>query len=153
MSTEDKPETDNDPKIMVDEGWKSQVEKEQEAWRNSTSGDLPVSNSPDSPNGERPPLPPVTFGLLVSTLATQALTCLGILPDPATGKSTIDRPMAKHFIDLLAMLEEKTTGNLTEIEANQIRDGLHQLRMIFVATPKTTVVPPIAPPTSKLVLP
>lgn len=153
MSTEDKPDSLSDPKIIVDEGWKSQVEREQEAWRNSPSGDLPVKNASNSRIGDQPPLPPVSFGLLVSTFATQALTCLGILPDPATGNSTINRPLAKHFIDLLAILEEKTAGNLTEIEANQIRDGLHQLRMIFVAIPKTTVVPPITPPISKIVLP
>jgi hypothetical protein len=62
------------------------------------------------------------------------MAAMGLIPDPTTGQPSVNLPMAKHFIDLLGMLQEKTQGNLTEEEANHLRDGLHQLRMIFVST-------------------
>lgn len=114
-------------RIIVDEDWKSQVEREKEALRHqqSESGD---------PAAAKPSLPPASFGLLVSTLATQAMAAMGLLADPETGQPMVERSLAKHFIDLLAVLEEKTQGNLSVEEQHQLREDLHQLRMIYVAT-------------------
>jgi len=78
-------------------------------------------------------MPPASFLVLMSTLATQTMASLGMIGDPATGEANVNRPMAKHFIDTLAMLQEKTQGNLTEEEAAHLRDALHQLRMAYVA--------------------
>lgn len=115
-----------EPKIIVDDDWKSQVEKEKEELKAST----------DAPEGEaeEQALPPASFMVLMSTLATQAMAAMGLIPDPMSGQPSVNLPMAKHFIDLLGMLQEKTQGNLTEEEANHLRDGLHQLRMIFVSS-------------------
>ena len=115
-----------EPKIIVDDDWKSQVEKEKEE----------LKESADGPEGEAEEhaLPPASFMVLMSTLATQAMAAMGLIPDPMTGQPSVNLPMAKHFIDLLGMLQEKTQGNLTEEEANHLRDGLHQLRMIFVSS-------------------
>lgn len=119
-----------EPKIIVDDDWKSQVEKEKEELKAST----------DAPEGEaeEQALPPASFMVLMSTLATQAMAAMGLIPDPMTGQPSVNLPMAKHFIDLLGMLQEKTQGNLTEEEANHLRDGLHQLRMIFVSSEQST---------------
>ena len=129
------PEESNpsdEPKIIVDDDWKSQVEKEKEALKNPTAET--ADNSSEQPHE----LPPPSFMVLLSTLATQAMASLGFIPDPATGQPTVNRPMAKHFIDTLAMLQEKTKGNLTEEESAHLRDALHQLRMSYVSTaPKT----------------
>lgn len=115
-----------EPKIIVDDDWKSQVEREKEELKDSGTG--PEGES------EEHALPPASFMVLMSTLATQAMAAMGLIPDPMTGQPSVNLEMAKHFIDLLGMLQEKTQGNLTEEEANHLRDGLHQLRMIFVST-------------------
>lgn len=125
----DQPNADSpkEPKIIVDEDWKSQVEREKEELKHQEQ----TATSQDT---DSPPLPPATFGVLLSTLATQAMASIGILPDPISGKPEVNRPIAKHFIDLIGMLEEKTRGNLTDEESAQIQETLHQLRMAFVAT-------------------
>lgn len=115
-------------RIIVDEDWKSQVEREKEALRQQQS-DAGEPSAADAPI-----LPPASFGLLVSTFTTQALAAMGLLADPETGQPMVERSLAKHFIDLLGVLEEKTQGNLSVEEQNQLREDLHQLRMIYVAT-------------------
>ena len=45
-------------------------------------------------------------------------------------------PLAKHFIDIIAVIQEKTAGNLTDDEAKLIEDNLHQLRMAFMELKK-----------------
>jgi hypothetical protein len=125
----DTNEPQDDPKIIVDEDWKTQVEREKE--------ELKKKEAEGGMDEELPELPPATFPVLLSTLATQAMASLGIFPDPVTGKHQSNRPLAKHFIDLIAMLEEKTKGNLTDDEAKQTQEALHQLRMAFVSVPDT----------------
>ena len=60
------------------------------------------------------------------------MVALGFLPDPSTGKPNPNRVVAKHFIDTLGVIEEKTKGNLTDEEAQFLSETLHQLRMAFV---------------------
>ena len=123
------------PDIIVDDDWKAQVEKEKEALQSKkdadASGDAPTQSQSESPESFE--MPPASFMVLMSTLATQSMGSMGMFPDPGTGKPTVNRPMAKHFIDTLAMLQEKTKGNLTEEESAHLRDALHQLRMAYVA--------------------
>jgi len=57
---------------------------------------------------------------------------LGVIDDPATGKTVKNLPIAKQTIDILVMLEEKTQGNLTEDEAKMLKNILYDLRMIYV---------------------
>ena len=117
--------TDEDPKIIVDDDWKSQVEQEKEQLAQESS-------EPTSDGGGE--IPPASFPMLVNTLCTQAFAALGVIPD-ATGKPNVNREMAKHFIDTLGVLEEKTKGNLTPDEAAMMTNMLHQLRMAFVSVP------------------
>ncbi len=78
-----------------------------------------------------PPPPPATFPVLVSMLGTQALAAMGQLGDqPDAPKPRMD--YAKHFIDMLALLEEKCKGNLATEEYDLLADWLHQLRMAYV---------------------
>jgi hypothetical protein len=74
-----------------------------------------------------------SFPMLLTTLATQAMVTLGQVANPVTGKADIDLPYARHFIDTLQMLEEKTRGNLTPDEAGMLSDLLHDLRLAYVA--------------------
>lgn len=76
--------------------------------------------------------PPATFEFLVHTLFTQALMALGRIPNPITKKAHRNVPTAKHFIDVLAMLERKTVGNLSADERRMLEEVQHQLRLQYM---------------------
>jgi hypothetical protein len=66
-------------------------------------------------------------------LATLAAVQFGDLPDPATGKPVEPNlAAAGNVVELIAMLQEKTAGNLTPTEAKLLDDLLYELRMRFV---------------------
>lgn len=77
-------------------------------------------------------LPPVTFSSFVITLAHTALVHLGEVADPSSGARNVELPLARHSIDVIGMLEEKTKGNLDEEERKLIEGVLHELRSKFV---------------------
>ena len=78
------------------------------------------------------PPPPATLEFLITTLATQAMMSLGQIGNPVSGKADVRLPEAKHFIDMLTVLEEKTAGNRTADESALLDGFLHELRMAFV---------------------
>jgi hypothetical protein len=75
-------------------------------------------------------IPPVDFNLFVLSLNTSALQHLGDAPD-SDGRTHPDLPMARHTIDLLAMLEEKTRGNLSGDEERLLHQVLFDLRLRY----------------------
>lgn len=132
-------ENRDQPQIFVDEDWKSQVEAERKAaaQRQSTGEDrteaaTTAAATAKSDASDAPPLPPATLSFLVTTLATQAMVSLGQVPNPFSGKVEIRLPEARHFIDTLTMLEEKTAGNRTPEESALLRGALHQLRLAYI---------------------
>lgn len=139
------------PKIIVDSDWKEQVAKEKQAAQESQthpsqpevfldpapSDDAavkPTSSAPENPTSASPTgsLPEPTFEVLVSMLFTQAVSALGQMPSPIDGETRVDKPMAKHSIDMLDMLSAKTQGNLTDAETKMLGEALHLLRMAYV---------------------
>jgi hypothetical protein len=66
-------------------------------------------------------------------LASNVAFLLGQVPDPMTQQPRRDLPQAKHIIDILLMLREKTQGNLTTEEEQLMRELLPQLQMAFVS--------------------
>jgi hypothetical protein len=114
-----------DKKIIIDEDWKTQVEREKEQ--------LQQSEKPAPGPAATEALPPASFVELVTMLATQALVSLGQIPHPLSGQAELRPAEAKHFIDLLEVLEQKTAGNLAPDEAALLADALHQLRLGFVS--------------------
>lgn len=77
-------------------------------------------------------LPEPTFDFLVATLGMQAQMHMGMLvPDPSQ-QPEVNLPMARHMIDLLAMLQKKTTGNLSMEEGRLIENTLTELRFRYV---------------------
>ena len=78
-------------------------------------------------------LPKVTFSTFVMSLASSALVHLGEVPNPETGATEHNEELARHTIDVLAMLDEKLRCGLTEQESRLMRDILYELRMKFVA--------------------
>lgn len=81
-------------------------------------------------NDSRPELPPADFDFLVYSLRLQAEMNLGLLPFGE--KPDPDYELARHHIDLLAMLQEKTKGNLTPEEQKQLDNSVSELRFRFV---------------------
>ena len=64
--------------------------------------------------------------------AQNAALFLGQIPNPKTGEGEVNLELAKIFIDQLAMIQEKTRGNLTNEEATVLRNALSNLQMAFV---------------------
>jgi len=77
-------------------------------------------------------LPEVNFSTFVFSLSSSAILHFGEIPDPVTGNKSTNLPMAKHTIDILGLLEEKTKGNLTEDESQLLKNVLYDLRMRYV---------------------
>lgn len=79
----------------------------------------------------------VSFNAFVVSLATTAAVHFGDVPDRESGKKpppNIDA--AGHAIEMLALLEEKTKGNLTDDEARFIKQALHELRLRYMEAKK-----------------
>ncbi|HSW51513.1 MAG TPA: DUF1844 domain-containing protein [Bryobacteraceae bacterium] len=92
----------------------------------------PASAAAGQP-GEQPSPPPATFSFLVFSLRTQAELHLGLLHlGEETEKPEPDLGAARHSIDMLAMLQEKTRGNLTLEEQRLLDNSLTELRFRFV---------------------
>lgn len=142
-------ESSSEPKIIVDDDWKAQVEKEKAGLMNegadSDSDSAPISESeqarpPEQGSAEQgsapeemPAPPPASFEVMISMMFTQAMAMLGQIPDPTTGQSSVNKPYAKHYIDTLEMLGEKTQGNLTDDESKMLSEAMHALRMAYVS--------------------
>lgn len=77
-------------------------------------------------------LPVVDFHFILNNLAMPALAFLGDVPDPSTGQTQLNLPVAKLFIDSLAVLREKTRGNLTAEEEHLLSGLLADLQLRFV---------------------
>lgn len=97
-----------------------------------------VEDSP--PEEKREPEPGtgirIDFPTYVLSYYSQGLVLLGEVPHPHTNKHEEDLEGAQHMVDILAMLQEKTKGNLTK-EENQLLDSvLYELRMRFMAKTK-----------------
>jgi len=130
------------PKIHVDSDWKKEAQAEKE--RLAREAEQAAASAPPA-GGRRaaadagpqagPPreLPPANFTSLVQTLATQAAIFLSDQEDPETGESLRHLDLAKHNIDLLGVLEEKTRGNLTDDERRLLDRLLYELRMAYVS--------------------
>ncbi len=77
-------------------------------------------------------LPEVTFATFIMSLASSALVHLGEVPEPESGRTMQNLPVAKHTIDILSMLQEKT-GNCLNPDERRLMEGLlYELRMKYV---------------------
>ena len=80
--------------------------------------------------------PRITFTAFVMSLATTAAVHFGDVADPASGQKQANLPAASQMIDILAMLKEKTQGNLDAEETELVDTLLYELRMRFVEAAK-----------------
>ncbi|HEV7699050.1 MAG TPA: DUF1844 domain-containing protein [Pyrinomonadaceae bacterium] len=81
---------------------------------------------------------PASFVNFLSTLATNAAAALGAVPHPVTGKRSLDLETGKYWLDVLAMLKEKTNGNLHPQEQRLVDGLLGDLRMQYVQLVRAT---------------
>ncbi len=77
-------------------------------------------------------MPEVTFSTFVMSLNTSALYHLGELADPETGGRVVNFELARHAIDSLVVLEQKTKGNLTQEENELLKNILYDVKIRFV---------------------
>lgn len=128
----------NKSKIIIDEDWKTQVEREREEIK-AKGDEAPASSEA---TGD---IPPASFSMLVTSIGTQAMMALGQVPDPMSGQAVYHPDLARHHIDTLVMLEEKTAGKLTPDETELLQNFVHQLQHLFVATQSNATVQPPSP--------
>lgn len=121
-------EENQKPEIEVasDEDWKVRVKAE------DAKLDEESKQAPKQEQG----FPPANIVTMIQMFSTQAIVALGMIPTP-DGESEQNLPLAKHFIDMLSVLEEKCQGNLSTEEAKLLNNTLHEMRMTFVAVSKS----------------
>ena len=78
----------------------------------------------------------VDFSTHVLSIASSALISLGRMPAPGGEEIELDLEAAKHLIDVLGMLEEKTKGNLDDGETKLLQSLLYDLRVAYVDVQK-----------------
>src|SRR5436853_7507872 len=93
----------------------------------------PAQTRPRASAGGDPLDDPASFLSLIMSLASNAAATLGMMPHPVTGETGVDLQTAKHWIDVLGMLEHKTRGNLDQQEAQTLESLLADLRMQYVS--------------------
>jgi hypothetical protein len=85
-------------------------------------------------NSARPrEIPQASFDTLLNMLAGEAAMLMGMVESPSGGQLPVDLEAARHMIDMLGMLQQKTRGNLSADESNQLENVLAYLRMQYVA--------------------
>jgi hypothetical protein len=110
----------------------SPVEVNQEVASDSHRREEEVTEDEDMNN-------PASFINFLMTIASNAAAALGIMEHPVTGLRSVDLAAAKHWIDILAMLQQKTKGNLSARESQALEGLLGDMRMQFVSL---TTAPP-----------
>lgn len=138
--------TDEAPKIIIDEDWKSQVQREKETLAAQSAPAAGASAAPApgaaaAPVGaegpvaasQRGPLPPASLTILITSLIAQASMVLEESLKQQGEARTQYLEEARHIIDLLGVLEEKTKGNCTDEETKLLTQALYEMRMAFVA--------------------
>jgi hypothetical protein len=122
----------NEPKkVIIDEDWKSQAQKEKEKLEEKVEQEVAKEQ-------ERPEMPPVSFEGLVSFFATQAYFALGLIRSKEDQDKQFepDLEAARYHIDMLGLIEQKCKGNMTAEEEQLLKGTLSQLRMFFVSIAK-----------------
>ncbi len=122
---------DEAKKIIVDDDWKAEAKREKE--RLTTQAEKP------------PPLPPPSVAEVINIVVMQAMAGLGMMAGPSGERIPADLELAKHYIDMLQVIEEKTRGNLTPDEKQLLDQVLYETRMIFVQVSSGGPVPPPGP--------
>lgn len=100
------------------------------------SSETAIPETPEFDDDEEEEIPgeqdPTSFVNFMMSLASQAAAALGAMPHPVTGQRSLDLDLGKHWIDTMAMLKNKTKGNLHPKEEQLLNGLLSDLRMQFI---------------------
>jgi hypothetical protein len=107
-------------------------ESRDEAAAPASASDAPASTASGAGRDAEAALEPVSFSTFVLGLSTQALLHLGEIQSPLTGKTERDMAAAKHVIDILGILRDKTRNNLEQAEEQLLETILYDLRLRYV---------------------
>jgi hypothetical protein len=121
--------------LQIDADWKKQAQEEKrrlaEQQKQAAGSAGGVAAATPSAARDARELPPASFATLVQSMVTQALFYLGDLAVRG-GEPVVNLDMAKHHIDTLAVIEEKTANNLTPEERRLLDTALYEARMRYV---------------------
>jgi len=126
MAEEEKGFVIKDRRAFDDKGDVKDQERKEEPRKEETRKKAPVEET------EGTPLPEVNFNSLIFSLSSSALINLGEIADPHTGQTHKDLALAKHSIDTIAMLQDKTKGNLNAEDQRFLDTILADLRWRYV---------------------
>ena len=147
------------PSLHIDTDWKKQAQEEKrrlaeeaEKRRAASTTESPAVAGVGGASAARPggaqaqtrgqagrrELPPASFATIVQSMMTQALFYLGDIAT-ASGEATVNLDMAKHHIDALGILEQKTKGNLSPEEQKLLDAALYETRIRFVSVSQQLV--------------
>ncbi|MBW1732138.1 MAG: DUF1844 domain-containing protein [Deltaproteobacteria bacterium] len=131
MAEEEKGFIIKDKRALDEKGELKQKHKQEEK-KGPKAQERAEPKKEGSKSQQQPPLPEVNFTSLIFSLSSSALYHFGEVADPQTGEKKKDLALAKHAIDTIAMLKEKTKGNLTKEEEKFIDTVLADLRWRYV---------------------
>ena len=133
------------PMLHIDDDWKAEAQREKERLARKREAEAAAAAPPASSAasgagapepGQRPRMKPgdalpAGFEDLVNTLTSRALMSMGAMPD-ASGRAYVSLETARQQIELLDVLEQKTTGNLDDEEKSNLASTLHELRTAYL---------------------
>jgi hypothetical protein len=109
---------DEEKKIIVDDDWKAEAKQEKERLAKETA--------------KEEQLPDPSFAELINMIAMQAVVGLGGMTGPGGERIPPNLEIAKHYVDMLQILEDKTKNNLTDEEKKLLDQVLYEIRMRYV---------------------
>lgn len=121
--------SEEEPRIIIDEGWKARVEREREEALQQAKEGSATSGAAETDKEEDATL----FEHLLSGLVTQVMMALGLMAVEGQNQAQVDIGLAKHLIDTLVMLREKTKGNLNPLEERSLVASIAELQRAYVA--------------------
>lgn len=118
---------DDEPKIIIDEDWKAQVQREKAQMEAKADEKPEAKEAPDGAEAAE-----ASFGALVQSLAAQCAFALGLIAPPDTKQVMVNLDEARYCIETLVMLRAKTKGNLTADEEGVLTQTLAELQQVYV---------------------
>ena len=126
--------------LHIDSDWKKQAQEEkrrlaeQAASKPAQAPQSPAApaEAPSAGRARQQQMPPASFATLVQSMLTQTLYYLGDLAGRGA-EPVVNLDMAKYHIDTLAVIEEKSKGNLTDEEKRLLDTVLYEARMRYVS--------------------
>lgn len=115
-------ETHQSKDKSVDQSWKEAVQQEKEQLKEKQQQNEEAKEV----------YPEASFQSIVGSFGMQVAVALGQVENPVTGETSKDLDQAKHFIDSLRVLRDKTEGNLTDQEEQHLNALIKELQMQYV---------------------